>query len=259
MITNAQVFFALCQKIISTVRQIEGSPINNQKISPTYQKSFEEFLNRIESDCKTIPLDDAIAEVKRTKSTLADCTYMQLAHRLANIYERMHDQLNKRAFFYLPDDRRSFYDDPRFEFGEVSCDVFHECLLDIEEAGKCYAFGRWTATVYHLMRIMEEGLKFMCAEASKHGITFPEHNNSWNSWLDPIDKQIKKQYKEKTSAWNGVEHIYAELAADLRNVSRAWRNKTMHVGTGYDQEQAGKIYSAVKHFMQDLAEKLKRS
>lgn len=256
---NAARFFAIAQKLTSLIKLIERMQDSRKQVSESEREIFVSQLSKIEDDCRAISLDMVLLEVRRTKSNLNDCTYIHLAQRFANIYERIYDQLSQKSFFYLPDDRRAFYIDPRNEFGEKICNAFSECLHDIEEAGKCYGFGRWSATIFHLMRITESGLKFMCGEASQYGIIFPEHNNSWDSWLKPLDKQFSKRHEEKTVEWKKVESKYAEIAADLRNVSKAWRNPTMHVGINYDQEHAFKIYSAVKHFMGDLTKKLKEA
>src|SRR5258708_19689687 len=43
--------------------------------------------------------------------------------------------------------------------GEAVTDAFPSAITDIEEAGKCLAFDRNAACIFHLMRVMEVGLK----------------------------------------------------------------------------------------------------
>jgi hypothetical protein len=53
---------------------------------------------------------------------------------------------------------------------------FSSTSFDIEEAGKCFATGRNTATVMHLMRVMEIGLK-----AAAIGMNVPDPEKAtWN-------------------------------------------------------------------------------
>jgi hypothetical protein len=53
--------------------------------------------------------------------------------------------------------------------------------FDIEEAGKCLAFDRGTATVMHLMRVLEVGLK---ALAKVLQIAYAP---SWDSYIKKIN------------------------------------------------------------------------
>lgn len=252
-------FFAVSSKLTGLIKVIERSPTQNVRIKINDQTSFRKTLEKIEADCGPLSLDSAINEIQRTKKMLSSGTYMDFARRLGTLYERIYDQTHGRLFFYIPNERKSWYEYPQREFGLKACAEFADCLTDIEEAGKCYATGRWTASVFHLMRIMEAGLHVMCEKARPYGITFPEveHNRSWDAWLRPLEKQLSKTTEHKSAEWRKVEDSYAEFAADLRNVSRAWRNRTMHIGINYDQEHTLKIYLAVKSFMGDLAGKLK--
>ncbi len=46
--------------------------------------------------------------------------------------------------------------------GEAVQERFPSLATDIDEAGKCFATGRFTATVFHLMRVMEVGVQEFC-------------------------------------------------------------------------------------------------
>src|SRR5580704_15527436 len=48
-------------------------------------------------------------------------------------------------------------------FGEDILKKFDPARDDIEEAGKCLAYGRGTGCVFHLMRVMEVGLRALAA------------------------------------------------------------------------------------------------
>src|SRR5207245_7948003 len=74
--------------------------------------------------------------------------------------ERIRDDLQARLFLWIPPERSRFYSQKKL-FGKLVADKFPQASEDIEEAGKCLALGRGTATVFHLMRVMEGAVEEM--------------------------------------------------------------------------------------------------
>jgi hypothetical protein len=64
-----------------------------------------------------------------------------------------------KLFMFIPTDKAEFYRRPEQLFGVQVVSSFPSCTTDIEEAGKSYATGRSIACVFHLMRVMEIGLR----------------------------------------------------------------------------------------------------
>jgi len=99
-----------------------------------------------------------------------------VADEMAILTSAFQDELEARLLFaFPPSSARYFSTGPLF--GECVEDVFPDVSYDITEAGKCRALGRWTATVMHLMRVLESGL----AALAKH-LDVPSGEN-WNSVL----------------------------------------------------------------------------
>ena len=184
----------------------------------------------------------AIGEPSRVR----DC-----AHELNG---RVRDELLSLHLWQVPSEKAELYGNPKL-FGDDVALLFPQISFDVEEAGSCLALDRPTASVFHLMRIMEEGLRFFAQRSKAFGISIPDPNSnrSWHSWLDPIEKELRKERKTKSPGWNEVEPIYAQVAGHLRTVSTAWRNPTMHVETKYTSEEASDILSATRAFMRNLA------
>ena len=118
---------------------------------------------------------------------------------------------------------------------------------DISEAGKCLALNRATASVFHLMRIMEIAVQRF---GDKIGVALATDKN-WQNILEEINKAIKAldQKSLKTKA-------YAEASAHLYNVKVCWRNAVMHPKQTYTPAEAEVLFPAVKSFIRDLAELL---
>ncbi len=140
-------------------------------------------------------------------------------------------------------------DDPLFGFAVL--EAFPSASFDIGEAGKCRALGRWTASVMHLMRVLEVGL---CCLAIFAGVN--PHAN-WNMILDQIESSLKKIGKKSHSPEE--EQFAAEAATHFRSIKNAWRNHAMHARVNYDEERTIEIYDSVRSFMRHLATRLKEA
>ena len=126
---------------------------------------------------------------------------------------------------------------------------FPSAIEELESAGKCLAYDQGTATVFHLMRIMEHGLKVFA-----YALEIP-YAPSWESYLTQIERQITEKHKTKTIDWKQDEAYFREVAGDLQIVKIVWRNPTMHIVRSYSQSEAKEILTAVVAFMKRLSEK----
>jgi hypothetical protein len=106
------------------------------------------------------------------------------------------------------------------------------------------ALGRPTASVFHLMRVMERGLQQF---GKTIGVLFADDKN-WQNILDEINKKIKAMDHKLPETKN-----YAALASYLYNVKIAWRNEVMHPKQTYTLDEAKKIFDCVDVFLRELA------
>ncbi len=157
------------------------------------------------------------------------------------------DELSGRKLYTLDRRHASWFENPS-PFGDKVEDAFPSAVFDIEEAAKCRALGRWTASVMHLMRVLETGL---AALAQHYGV---EKQANWNQTLNQIEASTREVGKRTHGA--EAEQWAAEAAAHLRFVKNAWRNHAMHPSEKYDEQHAVAIFDNCRGFMSHLAEKL---
>jgi hypothetical protein len=172
-----------------------------------------------------------------------------LALLLRELANRIRDDLKRIWFCHVKSELVGYYGQ-KSAFGDAVSDRFPNAIDDIEAAGNCLALGQGTATVLHLMRIMEVGLK---ALGKALGIPYAP---SWDSYLKQIQDRIAAKHRTKGVRWRKDEPFFRDLSGDLLTVKQAWRNPTMHVIRKYSPEEAEEIFRAVRTFMQRLAEKL---
>jgi len=164
--------------------------------------------------------------------------------------ERIDDELRTVEFFCLQPSMKSRLSN-QYPFGERVANAFKSSIIDIEEAWKCFAFERYTACVFHLMRTMEVGLRCLGKSLNDPSLD-PKSNPTWERILKRCDDELKKPYKDRSAEWQLNGQFYSEATANLRAVKDAWRNPSIHVEQNYDQSKANDVLNAVRVFMNHL-------
>lgn len=99
------------------------------------------------------------AMLKRISRNLRENEKMPNAGEILELSSRIKDELYCKKFIYLEPKRLRLYEPDRPLFGEAIADRFPAAVFEIDEAAKCLALGRSTAAVFHLMRLMEIGIR----------------------------------------------------------------------------------------------------
>jgi HEPN domain-containing protein len=147
---------------------------------------------------------------------------------------------------YIPLDRTKYFGERLF--GDDVEVRFPSTSFDIDEAGKCVIAGRWTAAVFHMMRVMELGVQELATVLS---VPVPSDKH-WGALHTAISKQIMAM-PNGTQAEQQKKSSFNDEATYLGNVKNSWRNPTMHPGEKYTQEETMHIFECVKKYMQNLA------
>ncbi len=179
--------------------------------------------------------------------------FSQIKSQIYELQSRIQDELSHMELWLITkEDRRFIKTDP---FGPDIPNKFAQARDDIEEAGKCLAYGRGTACVFHLMRVMEVGLRALGASLNDPRLD-PKRNPSWDSILKKCDEELLKPIKNRSAEWQQDDAFYSTAAAQLHAVKDAWRNPTMHVERKYTPEEAEEVWNAVRAFMRHLSKTL---
>lgn len=163
------------------------------------------------------------------------------------VWSRLKDELEDQKL-YCVSGRDAEYLGPVAEiYGEAVAATFNDQLYDLEEAAKSIAFGRGTASVFHLMRAMEAavhrlGTKLSVTVDNKHGSALP-----WGKIIANIKVPVEAMPEgDERDQWSEIQSL-------LYHVKQAWRNNTMHPKQTYTLEEAEDVFSAVKTFLRRLA------
>jgi len=135
-------------------------------------------------------------------------------------------------------------------WGDATLGAFPEATRDMGAAMRCSALNEWTACVFHLMRVLELGLRTM---ATRFAVPFEV--DSWHKVIKGIEDGIGElRNKQGLTVKDRAEiTYYSDAASQFRHFKDAWRNHVSHSREHYDGRDAAKVLAHVVEFMQHLA------
>ena len=172
---------------------------------------------------------------------------------MRELHENIIVELSSKLFLLIPANHRINYEQPDPLFGNLVADECYEANYNIAEAGRCLSLERWTACVFHLMRVLEIGLRKTAVQLGLPMSGTAEFEN-WKNIIDQIEKKIREfEALPKSVEKADMTQFYSEVATGFRYFKDAWRNHVSHSRATYDEEQATVIWGHVRTFMQSLA------
>ncbi len=130
---------------------------------------------------------------------------------------------------------------------------FPSAQSDILAAVDLWALSHPTACVFHLMRVLEHGIKALASDVGK---TFDIQN--WQNILDEIESEIRSQSRTLPRGIAKAERLQflSEAAKEFHFFKDGWRNYVSHNRAVYDQNQARIVMDHVRSFMNVLSSHL---
>jgi hypothetical protein len=159
-------------------------------------------------------------------------------------------EMAQHLFMWVPSSRAERYDKEE-SFGKSVFDCYPSARFDIKEAGSSFAAGRFTACVFHLMRVLELGLA-----AFAKVFNVPSDHTNWHNIIEGIESKIRDMGKDskKYDGWKEKQEHFAQAANSFMFFKDAWRNYTAHARGKYTEDEADSVYRNVRSFMQRLAQ-----
>jgi hypothetical protein len=248
----------------------------------------------------SLELTDSIPAIDALQEHLKGPIYLgEFRGQLLAIRRILTDCLESRYFMYVPRRRARFA--PKFlqptgqlmslgkpssqinfpsegdqwvkPFGPEVFDAFESARFDAEEVAKCLVADATTAAVFHMMRVVEWGVRTLGEELGLRRIKETTHANSsrktaaprikytpiqnlpWEKLHDQLRAKVNRKLvglrpgptKDKKSGF------YGSVLHDFHGFKDAWRNHVMHTRGNYDDRDAMQVFSHVKRFMEALA------
>lgn len=166
-------------------------------------------------------------------------------------------ELEARVFVPVAPENARYYREPTKDWKEV-INRFPGTVSDIEEASKCYALGRYAASVYHSMQIFEHGLlalgRFMQVADPKSGFT---------AVANALERVLRQKYDELSDFERRNRVFFEQVNQTIQAVKDACRNKISHaegktalMTADFSPHTALEIYMSTQAFMRRLASEM---
>jgi len=179
-------------------------------------------------------------------------TFKDLRDAMTDIGSRLNDELSMVKMFVVNPQNSMWFQPGTFLLGQMVADRFPSMVFELEEAGKCFALGRSTASAFHSMRSLEIAIRALAAFLGVPDPLRPAERN-WAYVLKTIKESMDERYPANCrmpgSEGATVEALYASLDA----IKNPWRNATMHTENVYQPHEANHIMQCLLVFMGRLA------
>lgn len=180
---------------------------------------------------------------------------LNLQSSIAEIQNRLTDELSLNLFFRLPQDKKRHFDEP-LKGWEEATKRFPVIISNVEEMSKCFALSRYAAAVFHAVRAIESGLIPLG--------TFLEVNDPHSGWTSVTSKLavlvVKTKYTDLPQKFQGCFPFLEQMHGVTEALKSAWRNKISHaqgsltlMTEDFTPDVAEEIMIASRSFMRRLA------
>lgn len=219
------------------------------------QRDCKRYLAFVDGSLREIDIFSVSPEIDRVKNGLAFCPREKARWQVGNITDRVLDEIKDQSFLHVKNPKIDFYEQPELFDSEIG-KKFGKINNEITNAGTCFALEQYTATVFHLMRVMEHCLQQL---GTKLKVSLDVKNESWAKIMDQVNKEIEKLPGGSKSV--GVKATRAQkvrlkkmalAASRLDHVRIAWRNDVMHPKAKYDEKEATEVLVSVRAFLESI-------
>jgi hypothetical protein len=213
------------------------------------------------SDCESRGKGLAIA-LRNMTDLAVIATYLHTLEDDILLESKKHIFLNIRP-------AQSGYFDRAELFEKKVYDAFASARFDIKEAGNCRAAGLDTASIFHLMRAVEWGLRALCIDLGfrrvrrrnkKTGaVTYiPLGWSDWETLLSQLNSRVtERNNKLKRGPKKQLyQEFYHPAIQDIEAMKEAFRNHVMHTRREYTESEAKPIFDRVQALMMNLATRI---
>lgn len=185
---------------------------------------------------------------------------------IATILLSLQDDLNIAMFDHVYvqiENRVRLYLEPQLLFGEAVINAFPKAAPDIQDAGLSIAVDLGSAAVFHLMHVVEWGLRGLAAHLGLSKVvingktkkTVPVAYSEWEKIIAQMNEKIEEKINKmaRGEKKQKAQEFYYPAMAEFRGFKDAWRNHIMHTRGVYTREDAIAVWSHVERFMKGLA------
>lgn len=193
-----------------------------------------------------------LAKSKKTKDLKVDSEFWKsIVEKLKKVDFTLDSELNTKIAYLL--DKKRYTND--ILLGSInqlfSKDTFEQlptiAQFDFEESGKCLAFDRYTACVFHSLRGTEDVVKMYYEQLLSKSAT---EKDTWGTYETAINNVI--------ASGNLSPAPEEQLIINIFSLRKYYRNKTQHPQNTYSSDESQDILSLCIKSVNDIIQDLKK-
>jgi hypothetical protein len=247
-------------------RCTQSPPVNADKES---RLSILELLSGAKNVCEDLHLphacqkiDNSIAYFKEEGMEINSC---HVETELRNVREIIDDALQGYQFIKIASERARYIEKPLLGLAVQA--RFNSAIPDIFEAKNCLMAGCDTAAVFHLMRVVEWGLRAFCEMVGLDELLtnkrtvppqyIPVEFGQWEQILNQLPVKIDELIARipKGPEKQDSQQFYYVCLQEITALKEAWRNHVMHSRAQYGPADSNQVLSHVRRLMERLSSK----
>lgn len=182
-----------------------------------------------------------------------------MAVRIGMILRAIEHNIGNRKFLYMTADAAKYWDNINLFGDDFLIGFPRQALKEMVEAGNCFATERWTATVFHCMRVAEHGLRKVAKQfkvkIQDNKKTCPVEFANWDKVITAINNKIgEARHQQKGMRREKLLQMYSDTADHCEYMKDLWRNELAHARRQYNRAEALAAINRVRDFVQPLAQ-----
>ena len=161
---------------------------------------------------------------------------------------------------FIPPPYDVYFEQDRL-FGDMVYETFPEARVDVKAAGNCLAASLSTASVFHLMRVAEFGLRKLAKQLhvklTHTAKVMPIEFADWDKVITGIRNEITQARTIPAGRKRQAKlEAYSNAADHCEYMKDIWRNNMAHARKPFEDVEAVRVLERVRDFMQFLGEYL---
>jgi hypothetical protein len=221
------------------------------------QSDIMPMIAFFQGQCKAIEFEKGAFQLQGLTQIIrrGELTFERLRSEMERLLSDIKWELHTRIFWYVPTNRAKHIDDMLTQpWGAIWEHFPAGARQDAEEAVYCFALERYTASVFHLMRVSEWGLrniaKRMHVTIRDKGTRCPLEYGDWNKVIVALKNKIDAaRALPKGPRKNAKLELYSDAADHCSYMKDIWRNNASHTRKPYQELDALRVLERVKGFM----------
>lgn len=212
---------------------------------------FADDLQMLETSgrCKHL-LKNLEGSIGKAKSLFPKLTKSVLDSEITAIEQTADREIKEIAFVHIPQNKVKYFNQTAL-FEEKVLAAFPEASAELMNAGNCFAVDLYTASVFHLVRAVEFGMRALALHL-KAKTKSPLQYCDWGQLISAIEAKLtalktKPRGRKKSEEFD----FYSRALSDCKAMAES-RNRVCHAREPFSKSEAEVVFERAKHLMQNL-------